>query len=354
MRLYALAFLLTAIFGFWIFQSVSFYSRQKSSPLHALYGLPRVKTDAASLWRAMVTGDDNSLAKPLKQTYFRLGLGHLFTPSGVHLAVLKPIIRSWPSMRFFYPLLALFSMFCPGLLALGRVAWVKTFHQQTRHLCGFMMVLLLEGYLFSWERSPLSWVCSWLFLGLTIFAPRSLLWAWYLVAQMLLCWIWHQPFSWLALPANAILGTFLALFFPFLILGSFLPPTPLHSLLLSILDCWHNLVLKMDSLHRIVPGWYPHAGHIIIGALLLSGGRRHRRWSIALSLLMLSSPTGPWEKLNQSAPRWLATPAAHAFPKSIHSIQGKTLIHWSDGTKCRAILRIGTWDEKCRARKARH
>lgn len=342
-----------ALLGFALFLPQTGFHRSGGSPLVKwLPGLPTTGTTPAQLWTSMVTGDEGKLSRDVKKSYYRLGLGHLFTPSGVHLAALSPLLKRLPMQKPFYGLLAILATFTPGLLALGRVAWLKTSGRSGRTFAVFALVLVIEGALYSWQAAPISWVCSWLFLGLNYFAPRSLRWAWFVVGQMLLCWVLHQPLSLLVLPVALLVGTPLGLMFPALLLLSFVPVFWLHTLVLKIVQVIHGVVMWVDQIHVHLPALQPHAGHFIVAIAWLCARGKWKTPATAVSLIVLTSATGPWLKASSYSAVRISVPSPHAKLVYASRKNGYSLEVWSDGVKCRKKLENGLWKGNCRAPKS--
>lgn len=322
---------------FGLFSGPTVFRPPKPSPLaRVLPGLSRNKTPGATLWKALVTGDDRGFSRSDKKTYYRLGLGHLFTPSGVHLATLHPILKHFRNLSGFFVLIGLLSTLLPGLQALARVAWVKLIPGGPESLGIFMGVMLIEGALISWKVHPLSWTCSWLFLGLSWFSPARWRVLWFLLAQMLLCWVLQQPFSIFAPVANLMASIPLLLLFPLALLFAFIPSFFVHAWIETALGGFHQSVLWFDQIHTHLPPLIPHAGHLtLILAWLLLQGRQ--RWLLPFILLTLSAPTNTFKKSAASLSQWEAVP--------VNGI-------WEAGLRCRNKWKGDRWEENCRPTKS--
>ncbi len=346
MRFIPLFFMLSSLGFFWVFMgNPSLPRAQRPSPLvHLLPGIPSTPSPGAVLWKALVTGDDRGLSRENKKTYFRLGLGHLFTPSGVHLATLEPLLRFIPHLSWFYLLIASLGWQVPGLAALSRVAWLKAIPAGDRSWLIFASALLLEGMALSWRTHSLSWTCSWLFLSLCWFSPQRLRPLWFLLAQMLVSWVFQQPLSLLAPLANILAALPLALIFPMIF---FLSPCPhffLHAWAEKALTQFHHGVLWLDQSHHFLPALAPHAGHVICGLMWLLLPAKRRHW-LALSLLLLLAPLELQKKKAYSLSQWEITPA----PRAQIIKQEKFKSVWSDGTKCQLYWKGDGWEEVCRS-----
>ena len=323
---------LSATLFFSLFQDTKVFRPPKPSPLiRILPGIPTNESPGAILWKALVTGDDRGLSRSDKKTYYRLGLGHLFTPSGVHLATLQPLLRYFKNLTGFFAFVGLLSTFLPGLQALARVAWVKLVPGGAKHLAVFMTVMLLEGILVSWKLHPLSWTCSWLFLGLSWFSPHRWRLLWFLLAQMLLCWVLQQPFSLFAPLANLITTLPLMLLFPLTLLFAVIPQFFFHTLIEAALTLFHESVLWFDQVHMLIPALSPHAGHILL-ILCWLVLRDRQRWVLPLILMGLSSPLETFKKTSPSLSQWEAVP---------YGLE-------SNGLRCLNKWREDRWEENCR------
>jgi|GEM_PF-5763483 len=328
-----LIIVLSALLFFGLFSGPTVFRAPKPSPLvRVLPGLPKTKSPGAILWKALVTGDDRGFSRVDKKTYYRLGLGHLFTPSGVHLATLQPILKHFRNLTGFFAIIGLLSTLLPGLQALARVAWVKLVPGGGKHLWVFMGVMLLEGALVSWKLHPLSWACSWLFLGLSWFSPPRWRVLWFMFAQMLLCWVLQQPFSVFAPFANLLATLPMMILFPLTLLFAVVPSFFIHDWIELALTGFHCSVLYFDRIHAFIPVLMPHSGHLgfVLAWLQLQS---RQRWILPVMLLALSAPVGTFKKTSPSLSKWEAVP-----------VRGE----WNKGLKCGNKWRGDRWEENCR------
>ncbi len=85
--------------------------------------------DLVELWESMLTGRTAPVARWIKERYKRLGLNHLFTPSGFHLtAVLTPFMKFFKSSKiqiFLLSTVGLLLLCVPGQSALKRMVLIK-------------------------------------------------------------------------------------------------------------------------------------------------------------------------------------------------------------------------------------
>ncbi len=300
------------------------------------------------LWLAILTGEKNCLSKTQKTLFKESGLQHLFTPSGTHLlglnwifhlSYLKTIKR--PVFLMLAIVLAALQVF-PALL---RVCLLRGVKSSTTLITIFTLVFWAEGAFWSWPHHYLSWLCSWLFLGLTLFAPRSVLFFHYLFAQCLLAWIFHQKIS-LYLIGWSLFGWMLVLLFPGYLLLTLLPVNFLQDMLHKTT----NFILQtMEFLfhHPWHQSLFIHLGHLILIALMLSK-LKHKRIMIILGWIFLSTPLNYLPRGNTlSVPRWEYYPVNGKIIHS-HFKNGNIYQRWSGGEKCRAELKNWGWSYDCR------
>ncbi len=132
-----------------------------------------VHLTAAFLW-----GETLSLSPVMKVPYKKLGLSHVFSPSGFHLQGVYWVMRAFRLHHIFIAL-ALGIFFIPGFSPLKKIILLKNFHQCHLWLCkkgllqkkispfvifhGTFFLFFLSGDYF---ENPLSFSLSYLFLGI--------------------------------------------------------------------------------------------------------------------------------------------------------------------------------------------
>ncbi|MBY0518391.1 MAG: hypothetical protein K2P81_15885 [Bacteriovoracaceae bacterium] len=311
-------------------------------------GIPSGHDTPSIIWKALITGDDSGLPRSAKKAYFRQGLGHLFTPSGVHLATLNPVIQRFLRPGVIYFLLFLITQLTSGLAALSRVALTKCSSKAQTSCIVFAGILFIEGAAFSWRSNPISWCCSWMFLGICWFAPKQSRALWFFLAQLILCWIFNQQLALYSPLTNLLIALPMAFLFPLLLTFSLIPTFFIHSILLKIILWIHLFILKLDSLNSVLPAINPHAGHIILFICWIIF-KRKCRFYLPLLLLILSSPLGNKYATDSSLSKWESTPTRGARIMD-HNI---SKIRFSDGTLCRGSFRKESWKEICRPPKRR-
>lgn len=340
----ALIILTSSLFFFaWFSGAKPFRFSPKPAYKSMLKGIPQTNEKGALLWRALVVGDDRGFSREEKQTYYQLGLGHLFTPSGVHLATLNPLWRLLPATAFIMFLLGLSMSWINGLGALARVSFAKSIPKTLFNFKSFSVVMFLEGAFFSWHTHALSWTCSWLFLGLSWFAPKERRFLWFVLAQMTLCWVLLKPFSLFAPLINFLVGLPLLFLFPVALVLSPIPIEALQSKFVMLFGFIHQFVIWVDGWHLLIPVIKPHTGHLLLflGWILTQGRNRFR--VIPVLLVLLSDPLNRFQTKSPTQSMWEFAP-----PKDARVINSVII---SGDWKCRQVWQEARWEVKCRPSK---
>lgn len=344
MNRYACFIFLSSIVFFALFQKPKpFHPPEKVRFEHVLRGLPAPTNQGSALWRGLVVGDTRGLSRSEVRTYYQLGLGHLFTPSGIHLATLNPL---WSRIRWVSPLfclLALLALSVPGFGALSRVSFVKALPKHYFTFATYVLVLCLEGMFNSWSSNALSWTCSWLFLGLSWFAPKQQRLLWFVLAQLLLCWVLSKPYSMISPAVNLLVGLPLAVIFPLTLALSPVPSFGLHDFVVELLQRLHIAIFWMDGVHNWVPALMPHFGHILLLLAWILTKGRNKILSAGLILLLLSQPVNFFSPKGPSTHKWEVVPPAQA-----QVINGTSMF---SGWKCQQNWRENRWETLCRPSK---
>ncbi len=347
MNRYPLIILILSLCFFALFKGHSYRPHRPSGYLASnLPGLPKPHSHSAIFWRALVTGDDKGFKREDKERFYQLGLGHLFTPSGTHLATLNPLLKHLRFLPLIYLLLGCLLTFRPELSALNRVVWLKSVSSSQKIFLIFLSLMLAEGAFISWKNQGLSWSCSFLFLGLCWFTPKAWTSLWFVCGQILICWVFQQPYSLMAPITGALMNLILILIFPIILILSFIPPFLAHALALMALEVTYEAILSIDKIHVYLPAISPHFGHLALSVAWMLV--KERRW-LALILLLLSSPAGPITKNTESTSRFEALPSPDAH---IVNYRGKSVIY-SDGIKCKIEFKNNNWRESCRLKTRR-
>lgn len=291
-----------------------------------LAGLPKPTEPAKRMWIAIVSGERRVLKKEEKELFLRLGVTHIFTPSGLHLSTLTFFMSKGRIFKFatfiIGSLMGSFGLFP----AMTRVLFLKS---ASRGLPFFCLIMLIEGALFSWSTHYLSWICSWMFLGFCYFSPKSHRALWFALGQMLLCHVFFQQWSPLGIVINLFMMMLMQILFPALLLTSLIPAIP-QGLPLWALQATYKVLSVIDSAHQNLTLFIPHAGHLLFFLLwIMLIGRK--RFVLPLVLLLLSAPLNQQKMKSFSNSKWEGSDVR--------------------GMKCKSEWRNQRWEERCRPLK---
>ncbi|OUR93653.1 hypothetical protein A9Q84_19490 [Halobacteriovorax marinus] len=142
-----------------------------------------------ALTRAFVIGDKKSLTKKLKETFNRLHLVHLFTPSGIHFSSFYmffiPLFawlkkrKRYKTKKFLEVLLCTLPFFLNKFYSLKRISLLRVYGMFTKSLklkidiYQIFLGTFLIDYLFgTFDKSPMSFTFSFLFLGSLLSAKK--------------------------------------------------------------------------------------------------------------------------------------------------------------------------------------
>jgi predicted membrane metal-binding protein len=292
-----------------------------------LPGLPPTDSPGKRMWTALVTGEKKVLRDQENELYLRLGITHIFTPSGMHLTTLTLFISKGRVFKMLSALLASLLGAISLFPAMGRVLWLKI---MPCSFASFCFIMILEGILFSWQHHNLSWICSWLFLGFCYFSPSSHRALWFSLGQMLLCHIFFQEWSLLGILMNVLMVILLQMIFPVVLTLSFLPKLP-QDQVISLLDHLYQCLVFIDSIHRYLSPFIPHLGHLFLLLLWILLVGRARLLVLPMVLFSLSAPLNQQKISTFSQAKWESVA--------------------SEKVKCRFKWRNQRWEEGCRPRK---
>ncbi|GEM_PF-1091819 len=296
------------------------------------------------LWESILTGRSAPLSRMMKDHYQKLGLNHLFTPSGFHLsAVMAPLMKLLkPSYHL--PVIILLGIalsFLPGMAALKRMLLIKG-HQKVLGLkSGFAAALIVDIFFGSFQSSTLSFTYSFLFLGIIYSGVRGGgLIIWFFMGQILLAYFQNSDISFLLLLFSPLLNLGFTILMPLLFLMSFpLWDWQLH-LGISLLGIMQKLVNFCSSITLQFT-----AMEVNIIFLIMVGFFLVRRYK-AIIVLALFFCSG----LNVDRARAPGMPTNEFVPqgeitKTIYS-EKEVMVYFRDG-KCRMRLVRGFWWENC-------
>ncbi len=326
-----LLILLSAL-GFFAIQESKpqFYNWNKSPSIRSfLPGLPLPQSPGKRMWIALITGERKILHKEERELFLRLGITHIFTPSGMHLTTLTVFMTKGRIFKTLSLLLASLMGFVGLFPAMTRVLYLKG---TTRSFTSFCIVLLLEGIFFSWQRNDLSWICSWLFLGFCYFSPASHRALWFSLGQMLLCHIFFQEWSIIGMLLNLVIMLLLQIIFPALVFLSLLPVVS-QNVPLWVLDNLFLGLSQVDKIHNHITLFIPHVGHLTFLVCWIMMEGRRRNFVLPILLLFLSSPLNQQKKSTFTQSKWEA-------------IKG-------DHVRCKLDWKNQRWEEQCRLLKGR-
>lgn len=305
------------------------------------------EVELLELWESMLTGRSAPVSRWIKDQYKSLGLNHLFTPSGFHLsAVMLPFMKLIKNKAYHLGILLLIAggIFCmTGQGALKRMALIKVNQQMLGQKTGFILALLMDVLFGSFMDSPLSFVYSFLFLGI-IYSGSGWLFLWFFFAQSLIAYFSGDLISPLIMLFSPLLNMAFAVAMPFLFLLAF-PLWPWQLTVgLKILAGLQKLVELSASLSVHVPFWEINIGVLLCFVLLYLREKR----MLTLALLILTTSLNLDQKKNPSFGPYDYVPQGRVL-KIVASEMGE-VVYWSDG-KCKRELVRGVWWEKCSPRR---
>lgn len=309
----------------------------------------KTELDHLKLWESVLTGRSAQLSKWMRERYKKLGLNHLFTPSGFHISALlfpfMKIIKRNHHQLWLLMLLGLGVSFLPGMTALKRMVLIKI-HQKIlgKHL-GFIGALLLDMMFGSFQEGALSFTYSFLFIGIIYSGLKGFsLIIWFFVAQMLLSLFQGNDISLLLLVFSPLLNFAFAAILPLLFLLTFpLWDWQLH-IGLFLIGCLQSLVDFCATLTQLLPTLEVNTGVVLMLGFALY---KMRRTFLVLSLLLSFS-------LNLDRQRTPTLPGQEFIPKgriiSAIYIEKEVRIKFEDGS-CRMRLVRGFWWKNCSLRR---
>ena len=187
----------------------------------------------AELLLSYVSGDYKRLPKETKEAHKILGLNHLFTPSGIHLSALfilflpilyllknkyRPAHLAFGTVLFLIPMFVLPTSFSAAKrISLLRLVslWKTILPWDFPFFYVFLFTFILDFLLGGFQKSPGSFVYSFLFLGILFSAnqiPKMFLPFALLGGQIIVSFFQQTPLT----PLGFLLGFFLtAAFTPF-------------------------------------------------------------------------------------------------------------------------------------------
>jgi hypothetical protein len=206
---------------------------------------------------AMVFGVKRGLPQTLKKKFQTLNLLHLFTPSGLHFSslfiFLTPIFNrsyKWNKKlpKVFTILICLFPFFLIKFYSLKRIALLKIltilFNQNISIFKLFCFTFLYDFFLGSYEKSPLSFAYSFIFLGVLL-SFNTFNWKIVLsliTAQMILAISMDQTINLAGSIFGFMITALFSLFFPLLIFTFSLFPLIGNLISEFLIGCFLQLI----------------------------------------------------------------------------------------------------------------
>lgn len=308
-------------------------------------GLTSQELDLLELWESMLTGRSAPLSKLMKAEYKSLGLNHLFSPSGFHLsAALLPFFKFIRSSRHQLLILTLIGILLalrPGFGALKRMVYIKSGQKIFSMGAGFILGLLIDILFGSFQDAPLSFIYSFLFLGIIYSGAQGALMAlWFFIAQCMIAFFQGHAISPLLLFLSPLLNLFFGLSMPLL----FLLAIPLWSWQLQS-GLWILKILQVvvDSSFMLIQ--HTPAIEIHLGVLGLIALFMMKKWKpTAIGLVLLSNNLNLDVQKTPSMGSYIFHPQGAV--KRIVQKEKEDLIYFTDG-KCKRKLIRGFYWENC-------
>lgn len=312
-------------------------------------GLSPSDQELLELWESMLTGRVAPLSKSIREQYKKLGLNHLFTPSGFHLsALLTPlskIIRGHFPQMILLGLIGFGLIFLPGQSALKRMVLIKFSQKNLGLKIGFILALLLDVFFGSFQDGALGFTYSFLFLGIIYSGLRGIsLIMWFFLAQMLLAFFQGLQISPLLIIVSPLINLSFGISMPFLFVLAFpLWDWQLHTGL-YILRFLHSLVELSIPILKFFPVWEVSIVTLILALLFLT-----KNWKpFLVGLFLFSYSLNPDFQKEPSL-------GSHEFKpqgeiSKIVLAEKEDKIYFSDGRCSRKLVR-GLWWEKCSPRR---
>lgn len=294
------------------------------------------------LWESMLTGRSAPLSKLMKQTYQKLGLNHVFTPSGFHLsAVMAPFLRLTSSVKIQLSLLLLVGFgisFLPGMMALKRMVLIKSSQKLTNLKTGFVIALTLDVLFGSFQNSAVSFTYSFLFLGIIYSGAGTIgLTFWFFIGQVLLAYFQKAQISPLLIFWCPIINFSFAVIMPLLFLLSF----PLWEWQLKaglfLLKAIQMLINFAAQSLSMIPFWEINIGMLFL--ILCFAFNRKTEFIMGIILLSFS--------LNSDLKKYPGPYTNEFRPQGQMTKIKDNVILYTDG-RCQMELIQGHWWKKCR------
>ncbi|MCK5074063.1 MAG: ComEC/Rec2 family competence protein [Bacteriovoracaceae bacterium] len=258
----------------------------------------------AELVMAYVTGDKKRLKRKYKHLHKRLGIYHLFTPSGIHLSALFTLflpllflLRKKNTILYFLAsILAVLPLFLlPGFYSIKRLSIMRIlklvfefFKLRVEIFHVFLISFLIDLIAGTGRISPIGFTYSFLFLGIILSQGKNpkFLFPFTLFGGQILINYFSNSTLTLAGPFLGFFATFIFTFlFPVIFLFFWTTPLFPPQFAESILSFFHAIIQKMDSV-AIISGYF-HSSLPLILLFVIFFALPHNKFKLsAISTLL--------------------------------------------------------------------
>ncbi len=312
----------------------------------------RTKT-STPLLRALVTGEKYGLkAKVIKQLK-DIGAIHLLTPSGLHLSVILLFTKKIFKNKLFQILILissfLLSLYTNSFFSLRRMSSFYLFKNYFSTINSFLLTFFIDYVFGSFHESPVSWMFSYLFIGIIIFNSKAIALPLYLfLGQCLINFIFVKKVYLLSFFTNQIATFIFSCLYPFIFILYTISQIVDLLFINSYLEKTLIIIINtINSYTVIIPSIELNFSFIIILLLVVSGAKK-KNLLICLFILY-SHPLYKFEK-SPSISRYknfIISPPLISGSKIIYK-KNKIIIK-SKKKKCSLKLyREHLWQIKCK------
>ncbi|MBL7663918.1 MAG: hypothetical protein JNM93_02205 [Bacteriovoracaceae bacterium] len=293
------------------------------------------KNELSLLYSSFITGYGTRYLKETKPQLEKLSLLHLSTPSGLHLSVLVKMFQMAGLKHLF--LLSLFTLlWVPGFEALKRMIWFRNINYIS-HDTGFSFLLtfIIDMGLGNFYQNSLSFIFSFLFLGIIIFS-RKQLFIYLFLGNILVNFFLQQNTNLLTLFVNFPISLIVSLAFPILALNYFFPYFDyLDGACHFFMSCFQTILNYLFKLSHYFPQIGPD-NLVILSLFIFLMKKELFKTLLFLNLIFYSTST------NQNKYQYHLS-----NKKYFHSLS-------AESDQCRAEFQESFWEVKCLgARKKR-
>jgi competence protein ComEC len=318
--------------------------------------------DKTGALKAYCVGDKRSLKRKIKKYHKKLYLQHLFTPSGIHLTsiflILNPLLRLLkrvsPRIQFFSILgLYLLPYLFHGFYSMKRISLIrigKLFFPNASWFAIFLISFLIDFFFGTFNKSPLSFCFSFLFLGLIFanhqYSGKKLVFS-LLTGQVLVSFFWNQPMNLAGALAGQFLTFIFSFFFPIFLIG--------HLLNLKLVLVPLNLYLQMITWGHNTTKFFPEFSVTLDTLLIFFFLCLSVRVNIKLTVLLFYICLYP-KNLYNLRPKYFVRQKRNDFflkedPSLLHSIKRTRRgykLTYKNGYICYYHLFNTFWRKQCR------